>query len=53
MLAGVYYLTLHSNATGGEFCGIDLKKEEGKQRIEDALEQLISLCYDFVNNEEK
>lgn len=53
LLAGVYYLNLHSNATGGEFCGIDLKKYEGKERIEDALKQLVSLCYDFVKKEDK
>jgi len=48
MIAGIYYLTLHANATGGDFCGIDLKKADGKKRIKAALERLVSLCYDFA-----
>lgn len=51
MLAGVYYLVLHSNAIGGEFCEIDLKKATGKKRVENGINQLLSLCYDFVKNE--
>lgn len=51
MLAGVYYLTLHSNATGGKFCEIDIKKTEGRKRIEEGLSQLVSLCYDFARNQ--
>jgi len=52
MLAGVYYLTLHANATGGEFCEVDLKKGDGKKRIKTALGQMVSLCYDFVKKDE-
>ncbi len=33
LLGGIYYLVLHSNATGGTFCEIDIKTEEGKKPI--------------------
>lgn len=45
LLGGVYYLSLHSNATGGEFCGIDVRKEDGEDRIKKALVDMMELIY--------
>lgn len=45
LLAGVYYLSLHSKATGGDFCEIDISKEDGENRIKKALEDIIELIY--------
>lgn len=45
LLAGVYYLSLHSKATGGEFCEIDVSKEEGENRIKKALSDMMELIY--------
>lgn len=43
LLAGVYYLSLHSKATGGEFCGVDVSKED--KRIKKALADMLELIY--------
>lgn len=45
LLGGVYYLSLHSKATGGEFCEIDINKDEGETRIKKALVDIIELIY--------
>lgn len=45
LLGGVYYLILHSNATGGTFCGIELKTAEGRDRILKTIRDVISWSY--------
>ena len=44
-IGGLYYLSLHAKANGSLFCGIDINEMEGKERIEKALETVLSLCY--------
>jgi AcrR family transcriptional regulator len=46
LLAGVYYLKLHSNATGGKFCEMDLKNINDQEAIQKSIEQMIGFCYD-------
>lgn len=45
LLAGVYYLSLHAKATGGEFCEIDISKEEGENRVKKALSDMMEIIY--------
>lgn len=45
-IGGLYYLSLHAKANGSLFCGIDINEIEGKERIEKALESVLSLCYE-------
>lgn len=46
LLGGVYYLSLHSKATSGNFCGVDITKEEGGARVNAAISTLMNLLYD-------
>ncbi|MHC8950584.1 TetR/AcrR family transcriptional regulator [Sphingobacterium hungaricum] len=48
LLAGVYYLILHTNSTGGTFCELDLQKQEDKDRVKRSLEKLLGLCFEQV-----
>lgn len=48
VISGIYYLTLHAKNNGSKFCGIDINTDEGKQRISDAIEELIFDAYDKV-----
>lgn len=45
-IGGLYYLSLHAKANGSLFCGININEGEGKERIEKALESVLSLCYE-------
>ncbi len=45
LLGGVYYLSLHSKATGGEFCEVDIHTEKGTQRIKKAISDIMELIY--------
>lgn len=44
-IGGLYYLSLHAKSNGSLFCGIDINESEGKQRIEKALETVLSLSF--------
>lgn len=44
-VGGLYYLALHAKSNGSLFCGIDINEIEGKQRIEKALETVLSLSF--------
>ncbi|WP_158963964.1 TetR/AcrR family transcriptional regulator [Myroides fluvii] len=48
VISGIYYLTLHAKNNGSKFCGIDINTTEGKQRISDAIQELISDAYDKI-----
>ena len=41
---GLYYLALHAKSNGSTFCGIDINKEEGEERIKKALSTVLDLC---------
>jgi len=45
LMAGVYYLTLHSKMQENPFCGIDLQKSSGQNEIKKALKQLLDMIY--------
>lgn len=46
LLAGSYYLNLHAAYNGVPFCGIDLRDENGRKKIEESLSFLIDASYD-------
>lgn len=41
VLGGIYYLTLHAKNNGSTVGGIDINEDEGRERIEKAIERLI------------
>ena len=45
LLGGVYYLSLHTNATGGSFCEIGIEKEERQKRLFKSLEDILEWAY--------
>jgi len=48
LVSGMYYLNLYSELNGSIFCGIDLKTEQGRAQIEEALLFLIDQSYDHL-----
>jgi len=49
LLSGVYYLTLHAKATGGNFCEIDINTTDGQKEIKKALFDMIELIFNTSN----
>ncbi len=41
LVAGIYYMVLHSKSTDTLFCGIDIKKPEGMKRIKNAIRLIL------------
>lgn len=48
VISGIYYLTLHAKNNGSKFCGIDINTTAGKERISDAIQELIADAYDKI-----
>lgn len=46
MVAGIYYLVLHSKHTDSPFCEIDLNTTEGMDRIRTAIQQIVDWTYE-------
>ena len=46
ILGGIYYLSLHSKSNGSLVCGIDVNEKSGKQRIENAIREIIFEAYE-------
>lgn len=46
LIGGIYYLTLHAKTNGSSFCGIDLNEELGRNRIENAIKDIIFEAYE-------
>jgi AcrR family transcriptional regulator len=46
LVAGVYYLILHSKTNTSTFCEIDIKKPEGRDRILKAIRQLMTGAFE-------
>jgi len=44
-VAGIIFMVLQAKANGNPFCGIDINKPEGMERIHKALDQIVSLVY--------
>lgn len=53
LLGGIYYLTLHSNASGGGFCEINMETVEGKNRIIKAFKYIASHVFEEAENQQK
>lgn len=53
LLAGVYYLSLHSTATGGNFCDIDINKKDGRNRVKKSISDILDLIYSVPNSDNK
>ncbi|KPE51067.1 TetR/AcrR family transcriptional regulator [Chryseobacterium indologenes] len=45
LVSGAYYLNLYTGYNASKFCGIDLKSEEGRKAIEEAIVEMIDLAY--------
>ena len=48
LVAGIYYLVLHSKNMDSLFCEIDLTTDEGMKRIEDAVKKILKWTYESV-----
>jgi len=46
ILGGIYYLTLHAKNNGSTISGIDINEDEGRERIENAIERIIRRDFD-------
>lgn len=53
ILGGIYYLTLHAKNNGSTVSGIDINEDEGRERIEKAIERLISRDFEEAKNKKK
>ncbi|MFD1768853.1 TetR/AcrR family transcriptional regulator [Sphingobacterium suaedae] len=53
ILGGIYYLTLHAKNNGSTIGGIDINEEEGRERIEKAIERLIYRDFEDATGQEK
>ena len=51
VISGIYYLSLHAKNNGSMFCGIDINTEEGKERISNAIQELIFDAYEKASQE--
>ena len=45
IVSGAYYLNLYTGHNANKFCGIDLKTEDGRKEIENAIVELVDLAY--------
>lgn len=46
LIGGIYYLSLHAKTNGSAFCGIDINEDPGKERIENAIRDIIFEAYE-------
>lgn len=46
ILGGIYYLSLHSKSNGSLVCGIDINEDLGRERIENAIRDIIFEAYE-------
>lgn len=49
LMAGIYYMNLHRRCS--PFCGIDLTKEDDRERIKRVLEQLADILFKAAENQ--
>ncbi len=45
LVAGTYYLNIHSESNGSLFCGLDLKNEKDRDAIRDAVNFILDAAY--------
>lgn len=48
LVSGIYYLDIFASTNENTFCGLDLKSQEGRAAIEEALAFIIDKAYDSV-----
>ena len=46
LVAGAYHLNLFTGYNGSTFCGIDMKSEEGREKIKKAIKDIIDFAYE-------
>lgn len=46
LVSGAYYLNLYAEHNGRYFCGIDLKSEDGRQKIKDVMNTMVDKMYE-------
>ncbi len=46
LVSGSYYLNLYTGHNASKFCGIDLKTEEGRKEIQNAIAEIIDFAYE-------
>lgn len=49
LIGGIYYLNLHAAVNGSTFCGIDINKPKGNERVLNSLKTVVDLCYQKSN----
>lgn len=45
LISGIYHLNLFASHNGTKFCGIDVKSEEGRKEIENAIQDIVEMAY--------
>ncbi|MFY1046342.1 TetR/AcrR family transcriptional regulator [Chryseobacterium sp. GP-SGM7] len=45
LVAGCYHLNLYTGHNGNTFCGLDMKSEDGRQKIKKAIGDIIDFAY--------
>ena len=48
LVAAIYYIVLHAKTNGSTMCGIDASTDEGKERILNAVGQILDWSYKSV-----
>lgn len=48
LISGAYYLNLHTEVNGSNFCGINLKTKDGRTEIKKAIDQIIDLTFEKI-----
>lgn len=46
LVAGLYYINLSSTYNGNIFCGLDIKSEQGREKIEGAISFIVGQAYE-------
>ncbi len=46
MIAGVYYIVLHTKVNGSTFCGIDINDPDDMQKLHSTMQQMIDWAYE-------
>lgn len=46
LISGIYYLDIYASTNDNTFCGLNVKSEEGRKEIEEALSFIIDKTYD-------
>lgn len=49
LISGIYYLNIHTEINGSNFCGINLKTEEGREEIRVAIDKIIEWSFEKTN----